>query len=274
MTSFVDQLREELVAAAAREQARTRPHLPLPQLRPLVLATAGLAVTAFVALVIAGALRSDRDAVERPVKPPAPEGRPLFDGTLFPGERYRTRNFAFTLSFVVADDKWLAQETETSDVLALSRIKRGGPERLGPWPTLVFRRIEEVYDPGVRGRDAARTPAPADFHAWFARHPDLRVSRTEPVIVAGVPGVSFGMEVRFTRPAHSDPFCPQTFRRTCTWLAPKLSLFDGMRLRFIQLRTKPEPLLIFTVVMPPRRLEALNAATEPVLDSLRIVDIP
>lgn len=273
MTSFVDQLREELVAAAAREQARTGPRLQLPALRPLALATAGLALTAILVIAIVGGLSGDRPADERPVKPPAPEGRPLFDGTLFPGERYRTRNFAPTLSFVVTDDNWLALETETQDVLALARIKRGGPERLGRWPTLVFQRINEVYDPSVRGRDAASTPAPADFHNWFAQHPDLRVSGTEPVTVAGVSGVSFDMEVRFTRPAHSDPFCPRTFRRTCTWLAPRLSLFDGMRLRFIQLRTEPEPLLIFTVVLPPRRLEPLNAAAAPVLDSLRI-DIP
>ena len=274
MTSFVDQLRSELVAAAAREQARTRPRLALPPLRPLALATAGLALTALLVIAIAGGLSSDRAVDERPVKPPAPEGRDLFDGTLFPGERYRTRNFAPALSFVGTDDNWLAQETESSNVLALSRVVRGRPARGGRWPTLVFQRIDEVYDPGVRGREAARTPAPADFHAWFAQHPDLRVSRTQPVTVAGVSGVSFGMQVRFTRPAHSDPFCRENFRRTCTWLAPTLSLFDGMRLRFIQLRTEPEPLLIFTVVLPPRRLDALNAVAAPVLDSLRIVDIP
>ena len=275
MTSFVDQLREELVAAAAREQQQgAAPRLRLPALRPLALATASLALTAIVVIAIAGGLSGDRPADERPVKPPAPEGRPLFDGTLFPGERYHTRNFAPALSFVVTDDHWLAQETDSSDVLALSRVNRGGPGRPGRWPTLVFQRINEVYDPGVRGREAARTPTPADFHAWFAQHPDLRVSGTQPVTVAGVSGVSFGMEVRFTRPAHSDPFCRENFRRTCTWLAPTLSLFDGMRLRFIELRTKPEPLLIFTVVLPPRRLAPLNAAAAPVLDSLRIVDIP
>lgn len=273
--SYVEQLREELVAAATREQAHTRPRLRLPPLRPMALATAGLVLTALLVITIAGGLSTDQAPDERPVKPPAPEGRPLFDGTLFSGERYRTRNFVPTLSFVVTDDNWLAQETDSANVLALSRIRRGGPERFSTrWPTLVFQRINEVYDPGVRSREAARTPAPADFHAWFAQHPDLRVSGTQPVTVAGVSGVSFDMEVRFSRPAHSDPFCRETFRRTCTFLGPEISLFDGMRLRFIQLRTEPEPLLIFTVVMPPRRLETLNALAAPVLDSLRIVDIP
>ena len=273
MTSFVDQLREELVAAAAREQARTRSRIVLPPLRPLALATAGLALTAILVIAIAGGLSGDRVADERPVKPPAPEGRPLFDGTLFPGERYRTRNLAPALSLVVTDDNWLATETESTDVLALSRVRRGGPEPLGPWPTLVFQRIRELFDPGVRGLQAARVTAPADLHAWLARHPDLRVSTTEPVTVAGVEGVAFEVEVRFSRPVHNDPFCRETFRTTCTSLGPDLSLPDGWRLRMVELPLEPEPLTIFTVTTSPRRLEALNEVAAPVLDSLRI-DIP
>ena len=270
MTSFVDQLRSELVAAAAREQARTRPRLALPPLRPLVLATAGLAVTVLLVLAVAGALRSDHDAAERPVKPPAPEGRDLFDGTLFSGERYRTRNFVPAMSFVVSDDNWLATETPSSDVLALSRVNRGGPGPAGLWPTLVFQRIREVYDPGVRDLEAGRIPAPADLHAWLARHPDLRVSRSEPVTVAGASGSSFFVEVRFTRPTHDDPRCRERRRRACTFLGPRLSLFNHLHLRVIQLRTDPEPLTIFTVTTSPRRLDALNRVAAPVLDSLRI----
>ena len=273
MTSFVDQLREELVAAAAREQAHTRPRLQLPPLRPMALATAGLALTAILVIAIAGGLSGDRVQDERPVKPPAPDGRPLFDGTLSPGERYRTRNFAPALSFVVADDNWLATETDSPDVLALSRVNRGGPGRAGPWPTLVFRRIRELYDPGVRGREAARIPAPADLRAWLAQHPDLRVSGSEPVTVAGVEGAAFDVEVRFSRPVHSDPFCRETFRTTCTFLGPELSLPDGWRLRIIQLPVEPEPLTIFTVTTSPRRLAAPNEVAAPVLGSLRI-DIP
>ena len=276
MTSFVDQLREELVAAAAREQAHPRPRLTLPTLRPLVLATAGLALTAILVLAIAGALRSERDPDERPVKPPAPEGRPLFDGTLFPGERYRTRNFSPELSFVVSDDNWLAQDTETPHVLALSRVNRGGPGPAGPWPTLIFQRIPEVYDPGVRDRAAAEMPAPPNLQAWFARHPDLRVSRAEPVTVAGVSGVSFEMEVRFTRPAHSDPACRRDHQITCTFLAPApswVSLPDGWRLHMIQLRWKDDPFVIFTIATSERRLAALDRAAAQVLSSLRI-DIP
>jgi hypothetical protein len=268
--SFVEQLREELVEAAAREQARTRPRVALPPLRPLAVATAGLALTAILVIAIAGGLSTDRAADERPVKPPAPEGRELFDGTLFPGERYRTRNFVPALSFVVTDDNWQAFETATPDVLVLDRVVRGGPSPLGPRPALVFQRIGEVYDPSVRNLERARMPAPADLVAWLARHPDLRVTAPEPVTVAGVSGISANVEVRFTRPVHSDPFCRERFRRTCTFLGPNASLLDGTRLRLIQLRTEPEPLMIFTAAMSPRRLDALNRVTAPVLDSLRI----
>jgi hypothetical protein len=268
--SFVEQLREELVTAATREQARTRPRVALPPLRPLVVATAGIALTAILVIAIATGLNTNRAGDERAVKPPAPEGRELFDGTLFPGERYRTRNFIPALSFVVTDDNWQAFETATPDVLVLDRVIRGGPSPLGPRPALVFQRIAEVYDPEVRDLQAARMDAPPDLVAWFARHPDLRVSRPEPVTVAGVPGVSANVEVRFTRPTHDDPFCRERFRRVCTFLGPKASLLNGMRLRVIQLRTEPEPLMIFTAAISPRKLDALNRVTAPVLDSLRI----
>ena len=269
--SYVEQLREELVAAAARERARTWPRLPLRPRRPLALA-AGLALAAILAIAVAIAARDDRDV--RPVKPPAPEGRPLFDGTLVPKERYRTRNLVPALSFVVADDNWMATETESQDVLALSRVTRGGPSRVGPWSTLVFLQIDEVYDPRVRDLEDARTLAPADLvENWFSAHPDIRPSRGGSVTVAGVPGMSLDAEVRFTRPAHEDPACRERFRRPCTFLTPTLSLFDGMHLRIMQLRSDPELLTIVTVAMSKRRLDALNRAAAPVLDSLSI-DIP
>lgn len=267
--SYVDHLREELVAAAAREQARTRPRLSLPRPR-MTLATAGLALTAIVVAAIAIGLSTDRATDDRPVEQPPPQGRPLFGGTLLPDERYRTRAFVPELSFVVFDDNWEVNDTTSPDVLGLFRVKRGGPNPPGPPPTLVFQRLPELLDPSVRNRQDARIPAPADLRAWLARHPDLRVSRPEPVTVAGVSGSSFDVEVRFTRPAHSDPFCRETFLRTCTHIAPKLSLLDGSRLRIMHLRTEPEPLTIFTFAMSPRRLAALNEAAAPVLDSLRI----
>lgn len=268
--TYVERLREELVAAAAREQARPRPRVHVPPLRPVAVATAGLTLVAILLVAIAGGLSTDRAVDERPVKPPSPEGRDLFDGTLFPGERYRTRNFVPGLSFVVTDDNWLATDTASPDILALSRVTRGRPGPLGPRPTLVFERIGEVFDPGVRGLGAARITAPSDLVAWLARHPDLRVSRAKAVTVAGAPGESVNAEVRFTRPTHDDPFCRERYRRACTFLAPNLSLFDDMRLRVIQLRTEPEPLTIITVAMSTRRLAVLNRAAAPVLDSLRV----
>jgi hypothetical protein len=269
MTSFVDGLREELVAAAAREQARSGPRLHLPRLRPLVIATAGLALAAIVVIALAGGLRGNPAPVEHTAKPPAPKGRPMFDGTLTPGVRYRTRAFVPALSFVVADDRWYVTETDATDSLVLQRVRRGGPEPLGPRSTLLFGHMREVYDPAVR-RPAARMKAPLDLHAWLREHPDLRVGAASPVTVAGVSGTSFPFEARFTRPAHRDPFCREHFRRTCTFIAPDLSLLNGMRLRLIVLRTGPEPLLILTVATAPAKLADVNRVAAPVLDSLRI----
>jgi hypothetical protein len=268
--SFVEQLREELVTAAAREQARTGPRLQLPPLRPVAIAAAGLALTAILVIAVAGGLSTSPAPDERPVGKQPATGRELFPGTLVAGDRYRTRGFVPTLSFAVGDDNWYTPDSTSPDVFVLSRVTRGRPGPAGPWPTLVFQRIGELYDPGVRRLKDARIPAPRDLEAWFKRHPDLRVSRSEPVTVAGVSGVSFFVEVRFTRPTHDDPACRERFQRRCTFLGPMLSLFDGMRLRMIQLRTEPDPLTIFTVAMSQRRLDALNRVAAPVLDSLRI----
>lgn len=268
--SYVEQLREELVAAAAREQARTGPRLGLPPLRPLALTTAGLALTAILVITLASGLSTDPPRDDRPAQPRAPEGRELFPGTLVPDERYRTRGFQPTLSFVVSDDRWYVPDTTSPNVLELIRVKRGGPNAAHGSPsTLAFDRILEVYDPAVRGENTSRTATPADFVDWLRDHPDLRVGTSEPVTVAGVPGTSTPVEADFTRPAHNDVFCRER-RLRCTLLWPTAFFADGTRLRVIVLRTEPEPLVITTVAASARRLAELERVAAPVLDSLRI----
>jgi hypothetical protein len=268
--SYVDQLRDELVAAAAREQVRTGPRLHLPPLRPLAVATAGVAMAAILVIAIAGGLSTDRAADERPVGKPPTAGRELFPGTLVPGERYRTRGFVPTLSFVVGDDQWYTPDSTSPNVLALLRVTRGGPDE-GRFPprTLAFDRIPAVYDPAVRGIEAARASTPVDLIGWLRRHPDLRVGAAEPVTIAGVRGTRVPIEAAFSRPAHNDPFCRERLRR-CTLLWPTASLPDGARVRLIVLATAPEPLVITTSAANARRLAQLERAAAPVLDSLRI----
>lgn len=268
--SYVEQLREQLVAAATREQARTGPRLSLPPLRPLALATAGLALTAILVIALATGLSTEPPRDDRPAQPPELQGRELFPGTLVPDERYRTRGFAPALSFIVSDDNWYVPDTTSRNVLQLMRVTRGGPtERPTPAATLAFDRILEVYDPAVRGLDAARTAAPTDLLGWLRDHPDLRVGAAASVTVAGVPGTSVPIEVDFTRPAHNDPFCRERMLR-CTLIFPTASAPDGTRVRLIVLRTEPEPLVITTSAVNARRLAALERVAAPVLESLRI----
>ncbi len=88
--------------------------------------------------------------------------------------------------------------------------------------------------------------------------------------LGGVPGETFRAQVRFDRPAHSDPYCRQRFLVTCTLFAPNLSLEDGTRLRVTILRTEPDPLVITLDARTERDLSELEDAARPVLDSLRI----
>jgi hypothetical protein len=269
--SFVTDLRAELVEAAEREQARRRPRLHF-ELRPMLLTAAAAAALVAVVVIAAGSLRTAPDDDSPVVAEPTPEGRPLFGGTMTPDVRYRTSVFVPALSFVVADDRWMALDTTLEDELRLARVKRGGPP--GPNPPriqqLLFQRIPEVADPSIRGLQASRTPAPADLYEWFRDHPDLRVGPARPVTVAGVPGERFDVRVRFDRPAHLDPWCQRFSEFPCTFLAPGLNPGDGAHLRMTILRTEPQPLVITEGGMSAADLAAVEKAARPLLDSLQI----
>jgi hypothetical protein len=269
--SFVSELREELVAAAEREQARRLPLVDLPVRRTLLAAAAAAAV-ALVVVLAAGSLNvSDEPAPV--VEEPTPEVvRELFGGELTPNVRYRTRALVPAISFVVADDQWHTTDTEQPDVLVLDHgegfFEPGGERR--PPGALVFGRVTEVYDPAVRGLRASLTTAPSDLYAWFRDHPDLRVGRSEPVTVAGVPGQRFDVEVDFTRPTHPDPECRRRFQLTCSALGPRASFQDGTLMQLTILATEPDPLVISVEHFTRAGLREMEEAAAPVLESLRI----
>jgi hypothetical protein len=266
--SFVTELRDELVAAAEREQARRLPRIERPEPR-LVLAVVAAAAMALIVVLAVSALDTQAPQQTRPAARPTPEARDLFGGTLVPDVRYRTRAFVPTLSFVVADDHWLAEDTSLVDELRLRRVQRGRPDP-AQIRELVFSRVSQVADPSVRGLEASLIPAPIDLHAWLSDHPDLRVGPARPVTVANVPGEQFDVLARFDRPAHADPWCRTRSVEPCTHIAPGLMLLDGMRWRMTVLPTEPQPLVITIFGMSEADVAAVEKAAAPLLDSLQI----
>jgi hypothetical protein len=269
--SFVSGLRDELVAAAEREQARRLPRLHAPGPRVVLAVGAAAALLLLVALAVGTLNTRPVERGDRPVATPTPEGRPLFGGTLVPNVRYRTSVFTPRLSFVVVDDRWQAVDTTLAEELRLARVKRGGataePPRI---QQLVFQRIPEVADPNVRGLKASRMAAPADLYEWLRDHPDLRVGPSRRVTVANVPGERFGVRVEFDRPAHHDPWCRRYEEVPCTFIAPGVNWPDGARLDVTILRTEPDPLVIVMGGMNAADVAAVRTAATPLLESLRI----
>ena len=269
--SFVSELREELVAAAEREQARRLPRIVLPA-RQAVLAAAAAAALALVVILAVGGLSSG-PSDGTPVRPePTPEVRPLFGGTLEPGVRYETRAFVPTLSFAVADGEWHTQATDRPDSLLLEHGEGWfdpAGERRSPGG-LSFSRITDVYAPAVPCLGDSLTPAPADLYSWLRAHPDLRVGPAEPVTVAGVPGLQFDVDVRFERPAHPYPECRRLLQVTCTTLAPDVFLQDGTLMRMTILQIEPDPLIVTLTHFTGAGLRQMEKVSAPVLESLRI----
>jgi hypothetical protein len=267
MSDFASGLREQLVAAAARERARR-----LPRPGPLSPATLVAGVTAatlatLVAIAVAGGLQGD-PAPERPRgAPPALTGRALFSGPLEPGVRYRTRVFFPVLSFLVRDDGWFLRRPLSVDLLELERARGIGRPAT---EFLSFSRVTEVFDP--RGDDLRRSrmPTPRDFHGWLARHPDLRVGAARTVALADVPGEAFDVDVRFTRPAHADPSCRQRGLGLCTRVSLVGSYPNGARMRMIVLETEPQPLTITMTGRSADDLAEVEVAAAPILQSLLI----
>jgi hypothetical protein len=269
--SFVSELRDELVAAAEREQTRRLPRVRRPAPR-LVFAAAATAAMALILVLAVSALNTRPAEDGPPVATPTPEGRDLFGGTLEPGVRYRTRAFVPAVSFEVPEGDWHITDTTATDVLILDRgepfFEPDGERR--PPGALWFTRITQVYDPAVRGLKESLVAAPADLHAWMRAHPDLRVSRSQPVTVAGVPGDRFSVTVRFERPTHDYPECRRRFQVTCSAITRNGWFQDGTLLRVTVLRTEPDPLIIMLEHFTRAGLREMEEAAAPVLRSLRI----
>jgi hypothetical protein len=270
MSDFVSTLREQLVDAAERENARRLPrvHAPAPR---LVLAAAAAAAMALIVLLAAGALNPRPVDEDRQVAVPTPDARDLFGGTLQPDVRYRTTEFAPRLSFAVDDDRWMATDTTLTHELRLIRVTRGAPDPNPPRiQQLIFLRVDEVADPSVRGLAASLTAAPPDLYEWLRDHPDVRAGPARPVTVGGVPGERFAIRMAFDRPAHVDPWCLQNELYTCAYLAPGMNLPDGSRAVVTVLDTAPEPLTIVMGGMSRADVAAVEEAATPLLESLRI----
>jgi hypothetical protein len=268
MSDFTSGLREQLVAAAAREQARRLPH-PGP-LSPATLAAAIAAavLATLVGVAALGGLRGDpAPERSRPSGEPALPGRALFSGPLEAGVRYRTRVFSPVLSFLVRDDAWFLRRPLSVDLLELERTRRVGRPAT---QFLSFARVTEVFDPSVPDLRTSRIPAPPDLHGWLARHPDLRVGRAGPVAVGDVPGEAFNVDVRFTRPAHADTRCRSLGLGVCTRVSLIGSYPDGMRMRMLVLETEPQPLTIAMSGRTAADLAEVETAAAPVLTSLLI----
>ena len=273
MSGFVDTLREQLVDAAEREQVRRLPRAPRPSPR-LALGLVAVASLALIVALAASALNTRApDDEARPAVTPTPQGRDLFGGTLQSDVRYRTRVFRPQLSFVVADDSWMAVDTTLTDELALVRVRRGG---IPPGPEapriqqLIFLRVSQVADPSVRGLATSQIAVPANLYGWLRDHPDLGVGPAQPTTVAGIRGERFDVLPQFDRPAHVDPWCRQHQLVVCTYLAPGLNPPSGAHLRMTVLRTRPQPLVIVMAGMSAADVAAVERAATPILDSLRI----
>ena len=59
----------------------------------------------------------------------------------------------------------------------------------------------------------------AGLYRFLKQHPDLVVSRAEPVTVAGLDGLRFDETVRFSKPAREAAFC-RTQLMVCTLIGP------------------------------------------------------
>jgi hypothetical protein len=263
---FVSELRRELVEAAERRERR---RLRLPRVpRPLALAAAAAACMAIAVAVVT--LPGDGPGGSVPAT--SGGAKPLFGGSLAPDVRYTTRLQDPALSFQVDDDRWFAPDTSEPSHLALER--RGERGASGKEPSLgwlVFLRPTQVYDPAARGSlDAALADVPDDLLGWLRRHPDVRAGRPEPVTVAGMEGQQVDLTVAFSRPAHEDPYCRQTFGEVCTAIAPFMTPFNGERARVMVFEVDGAPYVIGIAALSERDLDALLPHAEAVLETLRV----
>jgi hypothetical protein len=243
----------------------------------LVLGAVATALLVAIVAFAASTTVTSQPEQATPTATPASQ-RDLFGGSLEPRVRYRTREFqprlSFVpfqppLSFVPGDAEWLVIDASRTDNLVLERRYRTG-EPGGELPArsaLIFSRVNEVIDP--RSGDTIRIDDVFDLYRWLRRHPDLDVSRAEPVTLAHLGGLRFDERVRFRRPARPASVCrPQLIE--CTLIAPNRYYARGIRMHTILLPLDRVPLVIDIVGRTQRDLDAVEAAAEELLGTLSV----
>ena len=159
----------------------------------------GLLVTTLLVLALiasgcrVGEAGSQQEEADKPR--PLPEN----NATLRPGE-YRTEEFEPSLSLQVGEG-WIHVAPELPDKLAISPGREGGD------PLLIFRNLQQVYEPTKSMGAPPVVDAPKDIVGWFQNHPYLQTTKPEPVTVGGVKGQQFDWVVAEDSPyAEVDTF--------------------------------------------------------------------
>jgi hypothetical protein len=104
---------------------------------------------------------------------------PEVNKALRPGE-YHSEEFKPSLSFHVGKG-WINVGPELPDKLSISTSR----ERAAP--LLIFRNLQELYDPHTQ----KWVKAPEDMVGWFQHHPYLKTEKPKPVTIGGVKGQQF-----------------------------------------------------------------------------------
>jgi len=277
MSSYIDDLRAELVAAAERQSARRVPGGPRPRRATVALAFAAAAVV--VLAVVAGrSLLSDDATPVRPAAPaPSPQtgqlsGKPLYGGSLEGGVRYRSLTLRTGVSFVPNDDNWFVDDTSNLFFLFLQRREPGerpgsayedvlGGVGFGDAPTT-------LYDPRRPGRHEV------GVHGNLARflkpHPDLVVSEPRPTRVAGRDGYTFVVRADVRTRDHLDRKCMLRLDRPCVAMGPDFGLADGERLRFSIVDSNRGPFAVVVDGLDAKRFARLADPAKELLSTLRI----
>jgi hypothetical protein len=232
----------------------------------LVLGAVAAALLVAIVAFAASTTVTTQPGQATPTATPASE-KDLFGGSLEPRVRYRTRNFVPTISFVVGDTEWFVADATRPDPLMLERrLRTGRPGgELPSRSALIFSRVIGVVDPR-----SGRLLQVDDLYRWLKRHPDLVVSRAEPVTVAGLDGRRFDERVRFSEPAVVADVCRAQLT-VCTLIAPNRFYTNGTRMHTFVLPLPGDgPLVIDIVGRTQRDLDKVEAPAEEVLRTLTV----
>jgi hypothetical protein len=277
MSTYIEKLRAELVAAAEREASRRVPARHRPRHGLLALAVAAAAVVV-LAVVVGRSLLAQESRPASPASPaPIPQpgqlpGRPLYGGSLEGGVRYRSLNLRTPVSFVPGDDHWFVPDTSSMFFLFIERREPGekpggayedrlGGVGVGDAPT-------SLYDPDRPGRHEVAVHG--NLARFLDRFPEVETSAPRPTQVAGLDGYSFRVRVDVRTRDHIDRECMRHFDRPCVRLGPDFWAIDGARELFSVLDGPRGPFAVTVEGLDAGRFERLMGPAEELLSTLRI----